>query len=222
MLYDAGLGGLPTSQGWLYLTDPSGGASATQAMGSGFAQLDTTPMRDDSAGYFRTFPGLNRTAGYTVGFQARIDAENHGNNDRAGFSVIALGSDNLGVELAFWEDWIWAQDSAFTHAEQTAFDTTDTLTEYALAIAGNSYTLSANGLPVLSGPLRNYPDVAHPVYGLTNFLFFGDDTGSAAARIELVSIEVLIPEPSSAVLALLAGLLAAIFRRRFARLKYPA
>ena len=96
----------------------------------------------------------------------------------------------------------------------------DTLTEYALAIAGNSYTLSANGLPVLSGPLRNYPDVAHPVYGLTNFLFFGDDTSSAAARIELASIEVLIPEPSAALLAVLGGLLVVAFRRCFARLKY--
>jgi len=129
--------------------------------------------------------------------------------------------------LAFWEDWIWAQSApGFTHAEETAFDTTDSLTEYVLAIAGNSYTLSADGSPVLTGPLRDYPDAAHPVYGLTNFLFFGDDTGSAAARIELVSIEVLtgtaIPEPSSVVLGLLAGLLAAIFGRRLARLKYPA
>ncbi len=230
-LYDAGLGDVPATQGWTYLTNPLFGASATQAMGSGFAELDTTPTTSDSAGYFSTFhpdvPVLDRAAGYTVGFEVRIDVENHGSNDRAGFSVLAQGSDNLGIELAFWEDSIWAQSApGFTHAEETAFDTTDSLTEYALAIAGNSYTLSAAGSAILSGPLRDYPDGTHPVYGWTNILFFGDDTSSANARIELASIEVLtgtaIPEPSAALLAGLGGLLVVAFRRRFARLKYSS
>ena len=224
VLYDGSLGPgtqTPANQGWLYLTDPLTGASATQSATGGVTTLDTTGDITDSAGYFSTnhpaMPTLDPFGdGYTVRFTARIDSENHNNNDRAGFSIIALSSNVRGVEIAFWTDEIWTQlDSPlFTHGEGAAFDTTADLVVYDVAIHNNTYDLYANGSPILSGTLRDYS--AHPlfVYSTPNFLFFGDDTSSAAAVGELAYIEVMdyaVPEPSG---LLLLGLAAVFLRKK--------
>lgn len=212
VLYDGTLGTLPGSQGWFYLADPL--FSATQTLDTGVTVLDTTPPTNDSAGYFSTFhpgvPVLDRDTGYRVRFDVEIVSENHLSANRAGFSVIALSSDKLGIELGFWEDEIWAQSGpGFTHAEGAA-STTTAMIRYDLLVLASGYDLLANGSPVLSGSLRDYSSHPHPVYSSTSFLFFGDDTSSADAEIRLARIEVgLIPEPGSfAVLALgLAGMI---------------
>jgi hypothetical protein len=121
-----------------------------------------------------------------------MEAESHANNNRAGFSIIILGKNGRGVELAFWENEIWAQNDdttgeLFTHGEAAIFNTATGLTNYRLTIANNTYTLTANGLTILSGLLRDYskfegfPDP----YQTPNFLFIGDNTTSAQARIRL-------------------------------------
>ncbi|MFO0910794.1 MAG: PEP-CTERM sorting domain-containing protein [Isosphaeraceae bacterium] len=221
LLYDGSLGTLPGAQGWLYLTNPLAGAAATQTAAGGVTILDTTARTSDMAGYFSTghplVGTLDRTTGFTVTYQVKLDSESHNNNDRAGFSIIALGSDSKGIELGFWQDQVWAQNDSplFTHGESAAFSTTAKLTNFALTILGNSYTLRADGVTILTGAVRDYTAFGPP-YTSKNFLFFGDDTSSANAKTEIARVTLgIVPEPSSAAL-LGCGLvgLALVARRR--------
>jgi len=125
-------------------------------------------------------------------------------------------SDLEGVEIAFWTNEIWTQlDSPlFTHGEGAAFDTTIGPVQYDLAIQGDSYSLYSGGSNILQGALRNYSAHTNPVYSMTDFLFFGDDTSSAAGVSELAYIEVLnyaVPEPAT---LLLLGVGVVMLRRR--------
>ena len=119
-----------------------------------------------------------------------------------------------GIELGFWANEIWAQADSplFTHAEGVAFDPTLAMTSYALAIQGTTYALSANGTPILSGSLRNYSSFGFP-YNVPDFLFIGDDTGSANGSFELSRVE-LLPEPGIVGFGALAMTLAATRRLR--------
>jgi hypothetical protein len=145
------------------------------------------------------FPTLDRTQGYAVNFKAALTAEEHpgdtsvnnagpnttdrngdGKGDRAGFSIIVLSEDKVGIELGFWKDRIFAQEDAstqqdktrypgvastaddhltmFTSAEFAFLDTTVTR-NYEVVIKENLYTLLADGVAILSGRLRNYSTV---------------------------------------------------------------
>jgi hypothetical protein len=209
VLYDAALGGTPDVQGKLaYRASP--GAAAAQWFADGCTVLDTMASQGDSAGYFGfpgVLPSLDRAQGYALDFTAQVvdeyhaesDKEGDGVGDRAGFSVIALGSDTQGIELGFWMDQVWAQEdgaaeppagSLFTRAEHAPFDTSSRLVAYRLAIHGDSYLLSADRGSVLSGRLRDYTGFEGPVnpYRTPNFVFVGDDTGSARARVRLAYV----------------------------------
>lgn len=205
VLYDAALGGTPDAQGKLvYRASP--GAVATQAFADGATTLDTMASTADAAGYFgnpRRVPALDRAAGFALSFVVQVVAEEHagsdkngdGVGDRAGFSVIVLGNDRRGIELGFWLDQVWAQaDGAaeppagtlFTHAEHAPFDTTQ-LSAYTLTLQGDAYDLSSGGRSILRGPLRDYTAFEGPVnpYRTPNFVFLGDNSGSARATIQL-------------------------------------
>ncbi len=157
------------------------------------------------------FPTLDRDLGYVVSFTSQIISENHLNENRAGFSVIAISEDQKGIELGFWEDRIWAQEDGdteptplnlsgtlFTQAERIDFDTTKVV-KYDLAVKGDRYTLFADGENILEGELRNYAAFEpQSVLGITppdpyeksSFLFFGDNTPSASAEVKLSDISV--------------------------------
>lgn len=210
VLYDGAANTTPNQQGWLYLTDPIFGAVATQAAAGGKTTLDTTAATSDKAGYFSRFPPLaphpgvpvlNRATGFAFAFDVRVASESHNSADRAGFSVIALSSDNQGVELGFWTNEIWAQSDTpgnmFRHSEGVVRDTTAATTHYDLQILGSRYLLSAAGAAILGGPLRNYSAFGAP-YTIANFLFLGDDTSSAQARSEINRIEVFSLTPGDA------------------------
>jgi hypothetical protein len=166
--------------------------------------LDTMAANSIYAGYFGSdsVPELDRTRGYTLHFTVQIDSESHANNNRAGFSAIVLSSDVRGIELGFWQDEVWAQHddntgALFTHGEGAAFDTTTGLIAYKLAILSDTYSLSANNTPVLSGALRDYSNFVGPIdpYETPNLIFLGDDTTSAQAQIQLAYAAVAINKP---------------------------
>ena len=79
----------------------------------------------------------------------------------------------------------------FTHGEGIIFNTTS-LANYQITISADTYILIANGTPILNGLLRDYtsfegfPDP----YQTPNFLFIGDNTTSAGARIRLGYVSV--------------------------------
>ncbi len=208
VLYDAGLGSLPQSQDWQYQADPNNGP-VTHSVSGGVLTLDSTVDRGDRAGYptrlptvpplppFPNHPGvgtLDRSAGFTVRIDARVDAEGHNTADRAGFSVLVVCADLAAIEIGFWEDRIWAQEddagggTLFTQAEGAPFDTTAAEVTYELSVEGGIYRLYADGVAILGGPLRDYTSaggLAGLVYSTQDLIFFGDNTGSADARVEV-------------------------------------
>ena len=141
------------------------------------------------------------------------------------FSVIALSNDAspLGIELGFWTNQVWAQNAGFTHGESTLttnlmspFDTTASLINYRLEIQGTAYELLANNVEILNGALRDYTSFSggppgNPgfPYDQPNFTFFGDDTSSADADVQIASFNVVpVPEPAAWAIVLEAAAIA--------------
>ena len=229
-LFDDTAGTLPGLQSWLFYAALGGVASQAVLPGVG-AGLTT----DDAvaAGYSNTiplinvikngaFPALDRATGFSLDFELQILGESHNNANRAGFSVVLLAESNLGIEIGFWEDEIWAQNDVFVHDEGVSFDTTAIKIQYSLAIHDAGYTLSANDTEILNGDLREDYSVSKPIapYTLSNFLFLGDDTSNAQADIALGLVELrtltAVPIPPAFVLffAPFAATMIAFRRRR--------
>lgn len=198
VLYDAALGGTPDGQGMFY---QALALSATQVYTDGATVLDTMPRAADYAGYIgdpRALPALDRAAGYTLTVSLQLLEEAHASPDRAGFSITVLSSDRRGIELGLWTDAVWAQDDAaggglFTRAEGVAIDASAEAVTYTLAVRGAGYSITANGQAVLSGRLRDYTPFVGPIdpYETANFVFMGDNTTSARARVRLWSVKVV-------------------------------
>jgi len=200
---------LPTAQGWAYYTNPFFGAAGHQNVTPNGVGLNTLPNMNEQAGYFSRdpifpsvhhpqMPILDRSSGFVLGLGAQVLEEQHifrddngdGKSDRAGFSWIVLAQDHWGVEIGFWHDQIWVYEGdargaihRFTQAESVEFDTTQ-LTEYRLQIVDDKYFLRSDTQILLHGPLRNYQFFSGllDVYEIPSFVFWGDDTSSAASR----------------------------------------
>jgi hypothetical protein len=229
----------PQSEGWLSSLAPEGTVvtqgNGTTTFGTTF---DTTSTEAIEGGYSNytvslspalvngAFPTLNPTTGFTVSFDVAINSETHGADDtRAGFDVIVLGSNHLGVELGFWMNDIWAQEYTApvspatngTISPDPAEDyddlhsgspdiSTSALTQYNLTIQGGNYTLTAGAtdpVPLFSGPTHDYsayqlpPGEPNP-YGLSNYIFMGDDTTDAEGSETIAALSVTVPEPATA------------------------
>jgi hypothetical protein len=222
VLYDGGAGTSPQSQGWLSYYSLPGTGVLTVA--GGRTTYDSTASAAERGGFSShtivgtlvntAFPVRDRSVGYTVSIDLKLLSETHASNDRAGFSIIVLSSDLQGIELGFWTNEIWAQSGpSFTHAESFAANTTAANTTYDLTIQGSSYSLLANGTPILSGPLRNYSSFGLP-YNLPSYLFIGDNTSSAAGAFEFSRLAVeVIPEPATSLFVATAVSLGVTTRR---------
>ncbi|NCC35374.1 MAG: hypothetical protein EOM24_25680 [Chloroflexia bacterium] len=171
----------------------------------------------DYAGYigFLAEPQiLTRTVGYTLTMTVELLAETHTSPDRAGFSLLILDAASWGIELAFWEDQIWAQNDGirdpgplFTRGETVAFTPTLRPFTYTLAVHGDQYRLIADATTILTGPLRRYEPVLsleNPlrlIYYQTNLIFLGDNTSAAGANVRLYDVALdnaLFPSPPAA------------------------
>ncbi len=240
VLYDGSLNGgteTPSNQGWLYVADPVLGSFASQNATGGVTTLNTMAYGNIMAGYFNQDPtgttgyihpsltnvSLDRYSGFSLNFSAQLNSESHSYNDRAGFSVIVITSDLMGIELGFWSNEIWAQSDnpLFTHAEGVSM-ITNSMNDYTLQILNDTYSLYLDDILKLTGNLKNYSswvnplDGGHKPYDIQNFLFFGDDTSSAKASVSISKIEVEInsvPEPSS-ILLFVAGIYSLIIKRK--------
>lgn len=196
-LFDASEGSLPSAQGFLFLTDPLFVARSHQSLAAGAARLDSTPAMSEKAGWFSQIPpfgkhprqpALDGSSGFLVSFVARVISEAHGNEHRAGFSIIVTAADLSAIELGFWTNEVWAQSGPdFRHAEGAAFPTTERRAQFDLEFREGRYRLCADGNLLLQGALRRYESFGTP-YNIPEFLFFGDDTTSAQASVEISRI----------------------------------
>ncbi len=207
-LYDPALGSLPSAQGWI----TTGVGPFTESVNAGHYQFGTLAANAIQAGsaHFDT-ASIDTAAGFTLDFNLRVVGEAHARDDRAGFSVIVIGQDSAhSLEIAFWGNHVWAYTDTFAHGADTGLDTS-VARDYALVVKNNAYVLSADGANLFGGALVDYSAHGAP-YNLAGFLFFGDDTTSARAQVELGAINIAaVPEPATTAL-LAAGLLALAWR----------
>lgn len=212
-LYDPALASLPSAQGW---TTSSIGPFA-QSVAGGVYNFGTLASDAVRAGSARAgVPGLDTSTGFTLDFDLRVLSEAHARPERGGFSFIVTGADTAhALEIAFWTDHVWVYTNSFAHGADAAFDTTQA-THYALTVANQGYALSADGVSLFSGALADYSAFGAP-YNVASFIFFGDDTGSARAQVELGRVSLTpVPEPATTAL-LIGGLLSlALWQRRCA------
>jgi hypothetical protein len=221
VLYDGALGGTPDTQGFFYLPAGqassiwAGGITTLNTFTDTTTQAGYANAIPPLVSVPSSFPILNRATGYTLRFTVQVISETHpiafsdrngdGLGDRAGFNVIAISSDGQqGIELGFWTDQIWAQNGGaaepppnsntlFTHGESASFNTTTGLIPYELRVLGSAYSLAVGSTEILSGSLRDYTafNGSPNVYETPNFIFFGDNTGSAKAVVKLSHISVI-------------------------------
>lgn len=226
-LYDASLGTVPSAQGW-FNPDTSGfptfSPNATETIlvnggGNPYAlQFDSTHTGSNGIqdGNSRTSQHLDTAAGFELSWRLRIVSETHANTNRGGFSLIMVGAQQQhALELAFWSDQVWAYDYApspigFSHGPGYAVDTTSAR-NYRLRVLNHEYNLFVDNTLALSGALIDYdsslPDPFDP-YNIANNIFFGDNTSSARAQVELEHITLSpIPLPGALLMAAPALLL---------------
>lgn len=220
VLYDAAANTLPATQGWL-----SGGLGpVTQSAAGGIYSFDSTALTSTQWGHSQSLNGspLDTNQGFDLSFSLRVVSEDHGTNlNRAGFSLLFTGQDPThSLELAFWTNRVWAYHydaqlgSPFVQGVGAAFDTTQ-WANYTLQVRQQSFTLLSGATTLMTGPLENYTAQGAP-YNSTNFIFFGDDTSSARASVQLTSIQLSpVPEPAP-VLMLLMGSMVLAWRRHAA------
>ena len=211
ILYDGDLRSLPEDQGWIYRLDPPVLNQSRQVRVDGAFNLNTGRNLADRAGYFIRLPQmethpqapeiLDRQRGYRIGFTLRILSERRAASSQAGFSLIALSDDLLGIDLGFGAGEIFARTSELERAEENRalpFRIDTQYADFEMDIRENEYRLSANGEEILAGSLQNYSDAGEP-YTVPNLLFFGDNAESAGASVNLrrfwVDTEPSAPQP---------------------------
>ena len=208
-LYDGS--GLPEDRGYLVpaALNPSGIPVSPQAtIVSDGVKVDSNANDAEYSGYFSnfsnpSFPSLNQDNGYSISFTAALDIINDfsdtNSNNRAAFSITAIGKNNEGIELGFDSDRIFAQSNNFVSAEAASFTTSNT-NNYELKVDSSGYQLFANSgtSPILNGSLRTYnfnpsaskPPLAFNPYETENFLFLGDNTGQAHGDFTIGAVSV--------------------------------
>jgi hypothetical protein len=194
VLYDASPGTDPDQQGWIFLSSTFSQSQTVRFTENGIHTFSTLANLSESAGYFGNqhprIDLLSAENGFAVEIELQILDEQHQSENRGGFNIIILSDDGTGVELAFWEDSVWVYNTQFEIEERAEYNTTDRLTRYRIEFANRQYFIFADDQPLFSGPLRDYSPSGIP-YSYKNFIFFGDDTSSAGAEVNISRIVLL-------------------------------
>jgi len=218
-LYDGGASGVtPENYNVPEYSPPGPGLSFTNLGGatrSSVNNVNSTASNNIYAGFGNytvlgspvnnQFPALNRSNGYVLNFAIQIISESNTRPERAGFSVLVNSSDltpgvATSVEIAFQNGRIFAQNQSFTNPT----DANDISTfnpvgvgfvNYSLQVSGNSFTLTANGTPLLTNrPLRDYTSFSgfgSQAYQTPSGLAFGDNTTSAQANFNIGAVSLV-------------------------------
>ncbi len=169
-----------------------------------YTRFDSTGFGSLQGGTSRGDLSLNTSEGFWLRFRLRLNSEAHASGERAGLSIIALGSGLEGIELGFWTDQVWAQNTGFTKGESTSDISSAVFVNYNLLMQGGSYAMFRDTTLILTGLLRDYSSFGSP-YTIPNFLFIGDDTTSARASFDLASVQYeAVPESATGILTLAA------------------
>ncbi len=206
VLYDAELGTDPDQQNWLYLSNRLTESNVRRHTEDDIHILDTMADLTETAGYFGNVQqslNFDRNKGFSFHIELQIIQEYHTSDNRAGFSVILLSEDARGIELAFWEDYIWVYDEHFLKTERFTINTTDRLRRFSVEISGDNYSIFIDDNFALNGPVRDYSDFPMPdnypnIYGTPNFFFFGNNTSRAASKTAISRVSVQTPSDDSA------------------------
>ena len=231
-MFDASTGVLPTdpSYGWTYSSKTNGSGDGMVASPNASShKLTFTSDNLFEQGYTKLSPVvLDNAKGYSLTFDLQVTLENHmgadrnndGFGDEAGFAVTVIGADKKGIQLNFWEDRIWAQQTdCLHHLNESAYGSTmgrgtgvDSLPHYKLDVKGSTYTLYREGSQILSGALKSYGTCSNA--GTANSFFIGDNSKSAGSTVRWSSMSVqTVPEPAS-VFALGLGALGTLIAKR--------
>ena len=198
-------GGSKFSMGSISQSSVIGGVkvdtNAANARYSGYANYNPTTIPSYVNPLNISANTLNQTTGYTLNFRVSLDStvinvSDIVNAPRAVFSVIAISSDLMGIEIGFLPSSIFAQSASFlAPAQVSSTITTSVTTDYSLVIFNNTYALSSGATPIISGALQSYnfdpavsiPPLAFNPYQTPSFIFFGDDTSEASGTFTLNS-----------------------------------
>lgn len=194
VLFDGAMGTPPSGQTWTFLALPS---LASETFAEGAARLDTTVSGSIFAGWSRQSPvPLDRNTGFAVEMEFLLESESHASTNRAGLSMIVLGQDRKGVEIGIWTNRVWVQADSpmFTQGEGTEVGVSGGWRKLRLAVAGDAYRVSLDGVEVLGGAVRDYTPFVGTIdpYETPNFLFIGDDTTSARGAYRLRKVELIV------------------------------
>lgn len=205
--------GFPISQGELIIgaLNSSGGiVASSETIVTGGVQVDTNANLAEYSGYSNYNPitstfvnsplpyTLDQSLGYSIFFNVTLDSTTSNDPNRSAFSITAIGVGNLGIELGFESNSIFAQNANFTSGESQSF-TTNSNPNYELRVSGSNYQLFANSSQILTGSLRTYnfnPLTSDPPLGtfnpyeIPNFIFLGDNTGQEDGEFTLRSASV--------------------------------
>lgn len=221
LVYNPLAGTLPSAQGWLtFCLAPA--CSQSIDVNNNFLFNTQAVSPATQAGHGRLDLALNTVTGYQLDWQMQVLGESHLSNQRAGFSLLAVGSDvTQSIEIAFWNDEVWAYQhdttNGFTKGTGAAFNTTMGMTDYSLRVQAGGYSVWANGNQLFAGLLDNYNTSGLAPYTVANTLFWGDDTSSASASVAMRTMQFgalthHVPVPGTLWLAAL-GVLAGVSRR---------
>lgn len=222
--YNAGLGTLPTTQGWtLYQDSPNLPAPTVSA---GILHQFPNPNPPQSQFWFQNSVPLNfSTTSYTYELDLHIISSNYinfGSAQRSGYYMLAFDQIGRGFAVGIAGNGITINtDENFNPnngVRFTPFNTTDGFHLYRLTIGQGVGSLFIDGTLFASTPLALAPG-RDP--GNFNGVYFGDGSGVGVSESELRSARFGIlatPEPATLLVFGVGavGLLAARLRRRVA------